>query len=110
MHKFICLYKSIDLGDRKLLYHSLLAAAQMTVPRTAPWNIQVGIVMSLCCLLAVVIGRFAIQRAGEGGPRLPLEVPAIWERFGVPELLATMSFGHILGAGVILGLRNAGLM
>ena len=31
-------------------------------------------------------------------------------KFGIPELLATMSFGHILGAGFILGLSNAGAL
>jgi photosystem I subunit 10 len=30
--------------------------------------------------------------------------------FGVPELLATLSLGHIIGAGVILGLANAGAL
>lgn len=92
------------------MFYSTLLAAQAYAPPTAEWTPKVGIVMSLCCLLAVVIGRFAIQRAGEGGPRLPLKLPAIWDDFGTPELLATFSFGHILGAGVILGLRNTGLL
>lgn len=65
--------------------------------------------MSLSCLFAVAIGRFAIQKRG-AGPSLPLEVPALFDGFGVPELLATMSFGHILGAGIILGLTNAGVL
>lgn len=85
---------------------SLLAAA---APRTVEWSPMVGFVMSLCCLLAVAIGRPAIQRRGVG-PKLPLEGPALFEGFGIPELLATMSFGHILGAGLILGLSNAGVL
>ncbi len=63
--------------------------------------------MILCNIFAVVIGRFAIQNAGQG-PDLPISKPALWNEFGVPELLATASLGHILGAGVILGLANAG--
>lgn len=47
--------------------------------------------------------------SGSGvGPKLPFGLPAIFTGFGVPELLATASFGHILGAGIILGLANSG--
>jgi photosystem I subunit 10 len=65
--------------------------------------------MISACLFAVAIGRYAIQQRGVG-PKLPVETPALFEGFGVPELLATLSFGHILGAGFILGLSNAGLL
>ncbi|MBE9221733.1 photosystem I reaction center subunit PsaK [Cyanobacterium stanieri LEGE 03274] len=79
------------------------------VPQTVEWNFQVALVMISANLLAVFIGRFAIQKAGVG-PDLPLPKPAIWKKFGLPELLATASLGHILGAGFILGLSNAGLL
>ncbi|MEW6494070.1 MAG: photosystem I reaction center subunit PsaK [Cyanobacteriota bacterium] len=85
----------------------LLAAAQATVPTTPEWTPTIGVVMVLCNLFAFVIGRFAIQRKGTG-PDLPVSKPDILANFGIPELLATASFGHILGAGVILGLANAG--
>lgn len=83
----------------------LLAAA----PRTVTWSPGVGLVMISACLFAVSIGRYAIQKRGVG-PKLPVETPALFEGFGLPELLATLSFGHILGAGFILGLSNAGLL
>lgn len=73
------------------------------------WSPMVGLIMTLCCLLAVAVGRPAIQKRGVG-PKLPGSAPALFEGFGVPELLATMSLGHILGAGVILGLTNAGVL
>lgn len=91
-----------------MLYSTLLAL-QAVAPRATDWSPSVGIVMSVCCLFAVAIGRFAIQKRGVG-PGLPVEVPALFNGFGVPELLATMSFGHVLGAGVILGLTNAGVL
>lgn len=72
-----------------------------------PWSPTVGLIMVLCNIFAIVIGRPAIQQRGKG-PALPVEVPALFEGFGVPELLATLSLGHILGAGVITGLQNAG--
>ncbi|HAA32136.1 MAG TPA: photosystem I reaction center subunit PsaK [Cyanobacteria bacterium UBA8553] len=87
----------------------LLAAAQATVPATPEWTPTVGLVMILCNLFAFAIGRFAIQKKGTG-PDLPVSKPSILSNFGIPELLATASFGHILGAGVILGLSNAGAL
>jgi photosystem I subunit 10 len=87
-----------------LLYTSLLAVA-----RTTEWSPQVGIIMIAACLFAVAIGRPAIKNRGVG-PKLPVEVPALFEGFGVPELLATLSFGHIIGAGLVLGLSNAGIL
>ncbi|MDJ0546356.1 MAG: photosystem I reaction center subunit PsaK, partial [Microcystis sp. M53601_WE4] len=44
----------------------LLATAQ-----TIPWNLSVGITMTLANLVAFAIGYFAIQNTG-AGPALPL--------------------------------------
>jgi photosystem I subunit X len=71
------------------------------------WSIQVGIIMLLTNLFAFFIGRYAIQNKGVG-PGLPANMPDVLKGFGIPELLATTSFGHILGAGMILGLRSTG--
>jgi photosystem I subunit 10 len=79
------------------------------IPQTITWNFNVALVMILANVLAIVIGRFAIQQPGTG-PDLPFAKPALWKNFGLPELLATASLGHILGAGFILGLSNAGLL
>jgi photosystem I subunit 10 len=87
----------------------MLAAVQATTPHTPTWSPRVAIVMIACNLFAIAIGYYAIQKRGQG-PRLPVELPAIFTGFGIPELLATMSFGHLLGAGLILGLSNAGLL
>ena len=85
---------------------SLLA----NVPATVEWNYQVAIVMIAANLFAVFIGRFAIKNAGTG-PDLPVSnKPGLWRNFGVAEMLATFSFGHILGAGFILAFANAGLL
>jgi photosystem I subunit 10 len=79
------------------------------VPHTPEWSFPVALVMILANVFAISIGRFAIQNAGKG-PDLPMTKPALWQKFGLPELLATVSFGHILGAGLILGLANAGVL
>jgi photosystem I subunit 10 len=73
------------------------------------WSINVAIIMVACNLFSIAIGYYAIQKRGVG-PALPVELPAMFTGFGIPELLATMSFGHVLGAGMVLGLANAGLL
>lgn len=100
---------SLLIQEGKSLFYSFLLAATTAAPRTVEWSPAVGLTMIICNLVAVAIGRYAIQKRGVG-PKLPVEGPALFEGFGVAELLATASFGHILGAGVILGLSNAGVL
>ena len=89
------------------MIYSILA----TTPTTIEWSPTVGLVMILCNVFAIIVGRFAIKNAGVG-PDLPAgeSKPDILKKFGLAELLATTSFGHILGAGFILGLANAGIL
>ncbi|MEX0271817.1 photosystem I reaction center subunit PsaK [Leptolyngbyaceae cyanobacterium UHCC 1019] len=90
-----------------MFYMPLLAVIH---ERATDWSIGVGITMILCNLFAIAIGRYAISRKGVG-PKLPIQFPdPFGGEFGLPELLATTSFGHILGAGAILGLTNAGVL
>ncbi|MFN3361435.1 MAG: photosystem I reaction center subunit PsaK [Pseudanabaenaceae cyanobacterium] len=77
------------------------------VPATTTWNFKVALIMITCNLFAVAIGRYAIQQKGLS-PALPFPLPAMFTGFGTAELLATASFGHILGIGMILGLAQAG--
>lgn len=87
---------------------TLVLVVQYT-PSTIDWNPSVALVMIVSNLFAIAIGRYAIQNAGKG-PDLPVPKPEVWDKFGLPELLATTSLGHILGAGIILGLGNAGVL
>ena len=87
---------------------NFVLAAQQT-PATIDWNPTVAIVMIMANLFCIAIGRYAIQNSGQG-PSLPVPKPEVWDKFGLPELLATTSLGHILGAGIILGLGNAGVL
>lgn len=92
-----------------MLTTTLLLSVQSTVPQTPAWSPTIGLIMILCNLFAIALGYFAIQNTG-AGPDLPVPQLASRKSFGIPELLATTSFGHILGAGVILGLANAGAL
>lgn len=87
----------------------VLTVQMAVVARTAEWSPSVGLIMITCNLFAIAAGYYAIQKRGVG-PKLPVAMPAMFTGFGLPELLATASFGHILGAGMILGLGNAGLL
>ncbi len=81
----------------------------LALQHTVIWSPQVSIVMVTCCLFSVIIGRFAIKNRGVSAS-LGSATPSYLQGFGVAEMLGTMSFGHILGAGMILGMANAGLL
>ena len=61
---------------------------------TSSWSPLVGGVMVLCNIAAIAIGKFTMSNPG-AGPALPN--PALFGGMGWPALLATTSFGHILG-------------
>ncbi|MEO0455508.1 MAG: photosystem I reaction center subunit PsaK [Cyanobacteria bacterium P01_A01_bin.114] len=88
--------------------HTALLLAIAT-GHTVSWSPKVALIMIVCNLFVISIGKYAIKKPGVG-PDLPFSLPLVFEGFGLPELLATMSLGHILGAGMILGLANAGLL
>lgn len=64
------------------------------------WSAKIAAVMIICNLLSIGIGRYAIKMRSSGPSSLGIE------GLGLPELLATTSLGHIIGAGAILGLRS----
>lgn len=87
-----------------MLTLSLLAAA---TPRTLEWSPTVAIIMILCNIAAIAFGKLTIQQPSEG-PALPSS--NLFGGFGLPAVLGTTSLGHVLGAGVILGLSNMGVL
>ncbi len=93
-----------------MIYSSLIFAIQ-SQSFSVEWSPKVAIIMITCNLVAIVIGYYAISKENRGqGPDFPISLPAIFTGFGIPELLATASFGHILGTGIILGLASAGML
>lgn len=77
------------------------------VPQTADWSVKTCFLMVLSNILCIIAGRYVIQVKG-AGPSLPLA--GTFSNFGLPELLATTSLGHIVGCGAILGLSYIGLL
>lgn len=86
-----------------MTYMSLLAA----LPTTLEWSPKVAVVMVLCNVLAIAIGKYTIKHPSVG-PALPSS--EMFGGMGLGALLGTTSFGHVLGAGVILGLANMGAL
>nr|WP_199305925.1 photosystem I reaction center subunit PsaK [Pseudanabaena sp. FACHB-2040] len=86
--------------------NTLLLAAS-TIPNTVSWSPKIAIVMIVANVLAIAIGKYTMKNPG-AGPALPGS--AFFGGMGWPALLATTSFGHILGLGTILGLANAGVL
>ncbi|WP_375504977.1 photosystem I reaction center subunit PsaK [uncultured Nostoc sp.] len=80
---------------------TLLAAA--TTP--LEWSPTVGLIIILANIVAIAIGKFTIKYPN-AEPKLP-SVNFLGD-FGLPALLASTAFGHILGVGVVLGLHNLG--
>ena len=82
----------------------LLAAA---APAASAWTPTCGIVMIVCNVIAIALGK-ATMKAPSSGTALPNA-----EMFGGmawPALLATTSFGHVLGIGAIVSLKSAGVI
>lgn len=89
---------------------SLLVAALPTTPLTPQWNPGVAIVMTIFNIVGLVVARYAVQKPGVG-PKMPFPIPGLsGKNFSLSQFLAGLSFGHILGAGAILGLTNTGLL
>ena len=76
------------------------------LPSGAQWSVQNSLIMIFCNLITILIGRYGIQIRGLG-PSIPISGI---DGFGLSELLATTSLGHILGAGTILGLKSINLI
>jgi photosystem I subunit X len=77
------------------LLNNLIIAA---IPHTEPWGFNTGLVMIICNLVAVAIMALIAKLSGRVG------------NFNLSELVAAMSFGHILGVGFVLGLTNLGII
>jgi photosystem I subunit 10 len=77
------------------------------VPTTLTWSPKVAAVMIVCNILAIAFGKFTIKYPSVG-PAMPS--PNLFGGFSVGAVLGTTSFGHLLGAGVILGLANLGAL
>lgn len=81
---------------------SILFAVQPTVPPTPSWSPTVGIIISICCVISVLIAPRVIEYP-QVGPKFPGPLP-----LSIPAFVGAMCFGHLLGVAIVLGLTNIG--
>jgi photosystem I subunit 10 len=63
--------------------------------------------MIISNIIAIAFAKYTVK-IPNADPALPS--PELFGGFGLPGLLGAASFGHILGAGAILGLSNIGAL
>jgi len=75
------------------------------VPHTPEWSPTVAVIMIVCNILAAAIAKSTIKNPNVG-PAMPS--PELFGGLSQGAVIGTACFGHILGAGVILGLAYSG--
>lgn len=75
--------------------------------RAADWSPKVAVVMIICNIIAIAFGKATIKHQNVG---LGLPSANLFGGMGHGAMLGVTCFGHILGAGVILGLTNLGVL
>jgi photosystem I subunit 10 len=91
----------------RLIMSGMLPSLLAIAPATVSWTPKVALVMVICNVLAIGIGKATIKYPNEGA-KLPS--PAFFGGMGHAALLATTSLGHILGIGAIQGLAARGVL
>jgi photosystem I subunit X len=84
----------------------MMTTILMTVTaRTVEWSPTIGLIMVVCNILAIAFGKLTIKN-----PSVGQAMPSsnMFGGFGLGAVLGTACFGHILGAGTILGLSYIG--
>jgi photosystem I subunit 10 len=85
----------------------MLAPLLAIAPASVSWSPKVGLVMIVANVIAIGIGKATIKYPNEGAQ---LPSPAMFGGMSHASLLATTSFGHLLGMGAILGLAARGVI
>jgi photosystem I subunit 10 len=78
----------------------LLIQPLAMAPATITWSPKVALVMILCNVIAIAIGKATIQ----------LPNSAMFGGLSHGAMLGTLSLGHLLGMGAILGLASRGVV
>jgi photosystem I subunit X len=76
-------------------------------PATVSWSPKVALVMVICNVIAIAIGKATIKQPNVGAQ---LPSATLFGGLSHASLLATTSFGHLLGIGAIQGLASRGVL
>ncbi|ELS02637.1 photosystem I reaction center subunit PsaK [Xenococcus sp. PCC 7305] len=89
-----------------MVYSTLIATAS-SFPLSDGWTPTIGIVMILCNVMAIAIGKSTMRDPGVGQA---LPMPEMFGGMGWSGLLATTSLGHIIGILMIVLLDTYGVI
>jgi photosystem I subunit 10 len=89
------------------MFAPLLIQPLAMAPATISWSPKVALVMIICNVIAIAIGKATIKQ-----PNVGLQLPnsAMFGGLSHGAMLGTLSFGHLLGMGAILGLASRGVV
>jgi len=89
------------------MFAPLLIQPLAMAPATITWSPKVALVMILCNVIAIAIGKAKIQQ-----PNVGLQLPnsAMFGGLSHGAMLGTLSLGHLVGMGAILGLASRGVV
>lgn len=76
-------------------------------PSTFTWSPKVALVMIVCNVLAIAVGKATIKHPNVGAE---LPNPAFFGGMSHAALLGTTSLGHLLGIGAIQGMAARGML
>ncbi len=76
-------------------------------PATVSWSPKVALVMVVCNVVAIAIGKATIKQQNEG---LKLPNASFFGGMSHASMLATTSLGHMIGIGAIQGLAARGVL
>ena len=85
----------------------MLAPLLAIAPASVSWSPKVGLVIIVANVIAIGIGKATIKYPNEGAQ---LPNAALFGGMSHASLLATTSFGHVLGICAILGLAARGVI
>ena len=76
-------------------------------PSTFSWSPKVALVMIVCNVIAIAVGKATIKHPNVGAE---LPNPAFFGGMSHAALLGTTSLGHLLGIGAIQGMAARGML
>ncbi|NDC35548.1 MAG: photosystem I reaction center subunit PsaK [Synechococcaceae bacterium WB9_2_112] len=85
----------------------MLAPLLAIAPASITWTPKVALVMIVCNVIAIAIGKATIKQ-----PNVGLQLPnaAMFGGLSHGAMLGTLSLGHLLGIGAIQGLATRGVL
>jgi photosystem I subunit 10 len=92
---------------RRRALKSMLAPLLAIAPATVTWSPKVALVMIVCNVIAIAIGKATIKQPNVG---LQLPSPALFGGFSHGAMLGTTALGHLIGMGAIQGLAARGVL